>query len=217
MKLSDALRSHKLLFIIPAVIVIAVTLLIYSFTNRSIRPDALHVAAVDASTLSAHIASRLETTLTQRVAGCSDAQVLEIRSSMLEPYIDSGYTDCADLEEMIFKEITLQSGDIAFIGSNLIPVFAERGYILPLSEQQTSLLGEETRKLTSASLPDGNTACFGAVIDMRPLTDSGDVYYGPKNDEDPSKDVYICVMRVSGSSHPELADAAMNYFCENYR
>lgn len=217
MKLSEALKSHKLALILPAVVVIAVTLLVYSFTGRSIRPDALHVVTVDTSTLSAHIAARLENTLEQRVAGCTDAQVLDVRSSMLTPYIDSGYTDCADLEEMIFKEITLQCGDIAFIGSDLIPVFAERGYILPLSEQQISFLGEETRKLTSASLPDGNTACFGAVIDMRPLTDSGDVYYGPKNDEDPSKDIYICAVRLSGSSHPELADAAMNYFCENYR
>lgn len=84
MKLSDALRSHKLLFIIPAVIVIAVTLLIYSFTNRSIRPDALHVAAVDASTLSAHIASRLETTLTQRVAR------LFRRAGFGDPFLHAG-------------------------------------------------------------------------------------------------------------------------------
>ena len=127
---------------------------------------------------------------------------------------------------MIFQQLSQNRADLALIGSNWLPVFAERGYLVPLSEAQAALLGEETRKLTTALLPDGQAACFGAVVDFRPLTESGDVYYlpqpkAPEESEQPEEPdalqtVYLCVVRVRGGRHPEPAQAAMDYFCRNY-
>ena len=217
---AQELSRKKALLIVPAVIVLALTLLIYSLIGQVIRPGALQISVVDAATLSARTPDRLAQTLIARVEGCEDAQVTAVSTSLLEPFLESGHTDARDLPELIFQQLSRNRADLALIGSNWLPVFAERGYLVPLSEAQAALLGEETRKLTAARLPDGQSAYFGAVVDLRPLTESGDVYYLPRSEEadepDALQKVYLCVVCVRGGGNPEPAQAAMDYFCRNY-